>query len=151
MAGVIGDGQGVGGSADPDQAAVVQPMMVRTDQHQIVQLGGAAVFPVLDVVRMQAAGGAATGDRAGGVAVFEGAAQPAVDHPGGAPGADDVAVAFEPDLAGGIAGQFLAFGVRQQRPQMQGGGFLLHIDVHHHGGVLPVRAKGRLHIPARLD
>ena len=34
---------------------------------------------------------------------------------------------------------------------MQRGGALLNIDVHHHGGVLPVWAAGRLGVPAGLD
>ncbi len=47
--------------------------MVGTEQDQVVQVGGSAVFPVLDVVGVQAAGGAAAGDHAAGVAVLEGA------------------------------------------------------------------------------
>jgi hypothetical protein len=38
------------------------------------------------------------GNRAAGVAVLEGAAQPPADHPGGSAGADELPVAFEPDL-----------------------------------------------------
>ncbi len=53
---------------------MVQPVVVRADQHQVVEFGGAAVFPVPDVVGVQAAGGPAAGHRAGGVAVFERAA-----------------------------------------------------------------------------
>ena len=78
----VGDDELVGGSGDGDDALMMQPMVIRTDQHEVVQFGGAAVFPVPDVMGVQTAGGAAAGDRAGGVAVLEGAAQPAVDHPG---------------------------------------------------------------------
>ncbi len=111
----------VGGSGDGDDAAVVQPVVKRADQDQVGQLGGAAVFPVPDVVGVQTAGGPAAGDRAAAVAVLQGAAQPPADRAGGPPGADDLAVAFEPDLAGGITGQVLAFGVGEQRTQMQRG------------------------------
>ena len=124
-------------------------MVIRAQQHQVVQLGGAAVFPVPDVVGMQAAGGAAAGDRAVAVAVLECPAQPAVDLAGGAPGADGLAVTFEPDFTGRITSQVSAFGIGEQRAQMQGGGFLLDVEVHDHGGVLPVRAAGHLGVPAR--
>lgn len=76
-----------------------------THRLEVGQFGDAAVFPVLDMVRAQAAGGAAAGDRAGPVAVLEGAAESAVDSAGGSAGADGFAVALEPGLAGGIAGQ----------------------------------------------
>jgi hypothetical protein len=49
------------------------------------------------------------------MAVLQRAAQPAVDGAGGSAGADRLAVAFEPDFAGGITGQILAVGVGQQR------------------------------------
>ena len=49
-----------------------------------------------------------------------------------------LAVMFEPDFAGGITGQVAAFGLRQQRTQMQCRSALSHVEVHHHGGVLPV-------------
>ena len=67
------------------------------------------------------------------------------------PGADGLAVTVEPDFTGGITGQVSAFGVGEQRAQMQCRGFLLDIDVHHHGGVLPVRAARGFGVPARLD
>ena len=98
---------------------MVQPVVVGAEQHEVVQLGVAAVFPVPDVVGVQTAGGPAPGHRAGGVAVLEGAAQPAVDQPGGPSGADGLAVALEPHFAGGITGQVAAFGVGEQRAQMQ--------------------------------
>ena len=142
--------EGVGGSGDGDDAAMVQPVVIGTHQHQVVQLGGAAVFPVPDVMGVQTAGGPAPGHRAGGVAMLEGAAKPAVDHPGGAPGADGLAVALEPDFAGGITGQVAAFGVGEQRTQMQRGDAICHVDMHHHGGVLPVRAAGHVGVPAGL-
>ena len=41
-----------------------------------------------------------------------------VDGSGGPSGADGLAVAFEPDFAGGVAEQVLAVLVGEQRPQM---------------------------------
>jgi hypothetical protein len=49
-AGAVGDGQIVWGSSDGDDTPMVQPVMIGADQHQVGQLGGAAVFPVPDVV-----------------------------------------------------------------------------------------------------
>ena len=113
------------GSGDGDDAAMVQPVVIGADQHQVGQLGGAAVFPVPDVVGVQTAGGSTTGNRAGAVAVLERTAQPAVDQAGRPPGADDLAVTFEPDFTGGITGQVSAFGLGEQRTQMQRSGALL--------------------------
>jgi hypothetical protein len=48
--GAVGDDEVVGGSGDGDPAAVVEPMVIWADQHQVGQLGGTAVFPVADVV-----------------------------------------------------------------------------------------------------
>jgi hypothetical protein len=67
----VGDDQGVGGPADGDDAAMVQPMMVRADQHEVVEFGAAAVFPMPNVMSVQTPGGPATGNRAGGMAVLE--------------------------------------------------------------------------------
>nr|CRL73477.1 hypothetical protein CPGR_01114 [Mycolicibacter nonchromogenicus] len=53
---------------------MVQAVVVGADQYQVVWVGGAAVFPVSDVVGVQAAGGSAPGDGAGPVAVLEDAA-----------------------------------------------------------------------------
>ena len=50
LAVAVGDDEVVGGSGDGDDALVVQPVVVGADQHQIVQLGCSAVFPVPDVV-----------------------------------------------------------------------------------------------------
>src|SRR6185312_11007416 len=132
----VGDGGGVGGSGDGDGAAVVQAMVIGAEQDQVGQLGRAAVFPVPDVVGVQTAGGIAAGNHTGAVAVFEGAAQPPVDQPGRSARADDLAVALEPHFTAGITGQLAAFGVAEQRAQMQGGGALLNVEVCHHGGVL---------------
>jgi len=66
----VGDDEAVGWSGDGDAAVVVLAVVVGAQQNQIAQFGGAAVFPVLDVVGVQAAGGAAAGDRAAAVAVF---------------------------------------------------------------------------------
>ena len=46
----VGDGQLVGGTGDGDVAAVVQPMVVGAHQHEVGQLGGAAVLPMSNVV-----------------------------------------------------------------------------------------------------
>lgn len=149
--GAVGDDEIVGGSGDGDDAPVVQPMVIRAYQHQVAQLGGTAVFPVPDVVCVQTAGGPTAGNRARGMAVLERAAKPPVDQPGRSAGADDLPVTFEPDFTGGITGQVFPFGVGQQRAQMQCCGALLNIDVGHHGGVMPVRAAGRLGVPPGFD
>ena len=70
---VVGDGEGVGGAGEGDLAAVMGPVVVRADEHEVVEVGGAAVFPVLEVVGVQGAGVLAAGDHAGAVAVFQGA------------------------------------------------------------------------------
>jgi hypothetical protein len=49
-AGAVGDGEVVCGSGEGDAAAVVQPVVIRADQYQVGQLGGAAVFPVPEVM-----------------------------------------------------------------------------------------------------
>mgnify|MGYP000252262927 CR=1 FL=1 len=69
-----------------------------------------------------------------------GAAQPAADHPRGAPGADELPAAVKPHLAGGITGQVAPIIVGQQWSQVQGGGALCEVEVYHHGGVRTVRA-----------
>src|SRR4029079_8620773 len=112
----VGDGDVGCGSGDGDVAAVVGPVVIRAQQHQVVQFGGSAVFPVPYVVGVQTAGRAAAGHGAGGVAVFQSTTKPAVDGAGGASGAERLAVAFEPHFAGGVAGQVLAVGVGEQRP-----------------------------------
>ena len=130
---------------------MVQPVVIRAYQHQVGQVGGAAVFPVPDVVCVQAAGGTTAGNRAGGLAVLERAAKPPVDLAGRSAGSDDLAVTFEPDFTGGITGQVSAFGIGEQRTQMQRGGALLDVEVHHHSGVMPVWPAGRFGIPSGLD
>ncbi len=128
---------------------MVQPVVIGAYQYQVEQLGGTAVLPVPDMVCVQTAGGTATRNRTRGMAVLQRAAKPPVDLAGRSAGADDLAVTFEPDLTSGITGQVLAFGVREQRTQMQRRGALLDVDVHHHSGVMPVRPAGRLGVPAR--
>lgn len=85
-----------------------------------------------DVVCVQTAGDPTAGNRARGMAVLQRAAKPPVDQASRSPGANDLAVTFEPDFTGGITGQVPAFGVSEQRTQMQFGRALLNIDVHHH-------------------
>ena len=60
--------------------------------------------------------------------MLERAAKPPVDRTGRPPGTNDLAVAFEPDLTGGITGQVAAVGVAEQRTQMQGRGTLFNVD-----------------------
>ena len=50
MAVAIGDAQPLGGSGDGDDAAVMQPVVIRAQKNQVGQFGGAAVLPVPDVV-----------------------------------------------------------------------------------------------------
>ena len=98
---------------------MVQLVMIGADQHQVGQLGGTAVFPMQNVMRVQTAGRSTTGNRARSVAVLERTAQPAVDQAGRPPGADDLTVTFEPHFARGITGQVSAFRLGEQRTQMQ--------------------------------
>ena len=86
-----------------------RPVVVGAHQREIVQFGGAAVFPVPEVVGVQTAGGPAAGNHAAAVTVLQRAAQPAADRAGRPPGTDHPAVALEPDLAGGLAEQVAAF------------------------------------------
>ena len=97
----------------------MRPVVVGAHQYEVVEFGGAAVFPVPDVVGVQSAGGATAGNHAAAVPVLQGPPQPSVDRSGRPPGADDLAVAFEPDFAGGVTGQELPLVVGQQRAQMQ--------------------------------
>jgi hypothetical protein len=104
-----------------------------------------------DVMGVQTSGRSTARDRAHAVAMLKRAAKPPVDHPGCAAGADGLTVPFQPDFTGGITGQELPVGVRQQRTQMQRRGTLLDVDVEHHRGVLTVWAPRRLGVPAGLD
>jgi len=141
----------MGGSGDGDDPAVTAPVMVSADQRQILEFGGAAVFPVPQVLGMQTPGGPTPRNHACLVAMFQCPAQPAADRSSGPPGPDHSAVAFEPHLAGRIAQQESAIVLGEQRPQMQRCDAVLHVDVHHRGGALPVRAPRHLGIPAGLD
>jgi hypothetical protein len=66
-------------------------------------------------------------------------------------GADDLAVTLKPDFTGGITGQISAFGLGEQRTQMQRGGARGNVDVYQHSGVMPVWPPCRLGIPSGLD
>ena len=57
----VGDDELVGGPDEGDPAGVVQPMVVRADEDEIVQLGQAAVFPMSEVVGVQAGWGVSDG------------------------------------------------------------------------------------------
>jgi hypothetical protein len=74
---------------------------------------------MLDVVGVQTPGGATTGNHTAAVTVLERAAQPAADRSSRTSRPDDLAVALEPDFAGGITEQIAALVVGQQRAQMQ--------------------------------
>ena len=147
----VGHGQAFCGTGDGDDAPMVQPMMIRTQQHQIIQLGGPAVLPMPDVVRMQTTGGPATGNRTGGMAVLQCTPQPAADLAGRPARPDDLAVAFEPHLTRGITQQVSAIRIGEQRTQMQRRDLVLDIKMHHHGGAMPMRAARRLGIPPRIN
>ena len=117
---------------------MVQPVMIRADQHQVGQLRGAAVFPVPEVMGVQTTGGATARNRAHALAILQRAAKPPVDQAGRPAGTNDLAVTFQPDFTRGITRQVSAFGLGQQRTQMQRRSALLNVEVHHHRGVLPV-------------
>src|ERR1700759_3178770 len=124
--------------------------MIRAQQYQVGQLRRAAVFPMPDVMGMQTPGRVTARNRAHGVAVLEYAAKPPADQAGRPTGANDLAVTFKPNFTCGITRQGSAFGVGEQRTQMQGGGALLNVDMHHHGRVLPVWTARRLGVPSSL-
>ena len=63
----------------------MRPVVKRAQQHQVGQFGGAAVFPVPDVMGVQAAGRPTARHHTAVVAVLQGAAQPAADRAGGPP------------------------------------------------------------------
>jgi hypothetical protein len=46
LAGVVGDGEALGGAGDGDLAAVVHAVVIRAHQDEVVHFGEAAVFPV---------------------------------------------------------------------------------------------------------
>src|SRR4029079_13116281 len=141
----------MGGSGDGDEAPMVQPVVIRADQHEVEQLREAAVLPVPDVMGVQTASRPTPGDHSAAVAVLECTTKPAADLAGLPAGTDDLAVPFEPHLAGGIAHQAPAFALRTQRTQMQRRGTALDVEMHHHGGALPVWPAGHLAIPTGLD
>ena len=147
----VGDDELVRGPGQGDPASVVQPVMVRADEDEIVQLGQAAVLPMLEVVGVQAAGRAAAGHHTTAIPMLQRPTQPPIDRTGGPAGADRAPGPFEPHLAGRIAAQVLAFGVGEQRPQMQRPDLLVDVDVDDHGGVLAMRAPRHLAVPAGGD
>ena len=100
---------------------------------------------------VQTTGGTTARNRAHVLAILQRAAKPPVDQAGRPAGTNDLAVTFKPDFARGIARQVSAFGVGQQRTQMQCRSALLNVDMHHHGGVLPVWPAGRLGVPSSFD
>ena len=125
----------MGGAGDGDAAAVMQPVVIRADQHEVVQIGRPAIFPMHDVMGMQSTGGATARRHTAAVAVFEGAAQPPADGAGAAPDPDRLPLAFEPHLTGGIAEQVTPVIISQHRAQMQRRDAVLDIQMHGHSGV----------------
>ena len=130
---------------------MMQPVVIRAHQHQIAQFGGPAVLPMPNVMGMQTPGGPAPGHHTAPVAVLQRPAQPPADLPGLAARADHLTVALQPHLTRRIAEQEPAFGVGEQRTQMQRRGPVLDVEVHHHGGALPVRAARHVAVPPGLD
>jgi hypothetical protein len=49
---LVGDDEVLGGSGDGDDAAVMRPMVVGADQHEVVEFGGSAVLPMPYVMSM---------------------------------------------------------------------------------------------------
>ena len=78
-------------------------------------------------------------------------AQPTVDQPRRPARTDDLPVTFKPHFTGGITGQVSAFGLGEQRTQMQRSDALLNVEMHHHGGVMAVWPAGHLGVPPGLD
>ena len=91
----------------------MRPVMVGADQCQVPQFGGAAAFPVHQVVRVQGSGGPAAGHHAGAVAVFQRPAQPPIDGAGRSAGADHLSVPVKPHLARCITGQIAGIGIAE--------------------------------------
>src|SRR5947209_20515019 len=100
---------------------------------------------------VQTTGGATTRNRAHSVAMLQRTAKSPVDQPGRPPGPNDLAMTLEPHFTRGITRQVSTFGVGEQRTQMQCGSALLNVDMHHHGGVLPVCPAGRPGMPTSLQ
>lgn len=130
---------------------MVCPVVIRADEHEVLEVGGAAVFPVHDVMGMKAACCPTAGNHTAMVAVFQGAAQSAADGPRGPSRANGLTVAFQPYLAGGVAQEVLAFLVGEHRTQMQCGDAVLDVQMHCDRGVLTVRAARHFSVPAGFD
>jgi hypothetical protein len=76
---------GVGGGAGDGEVALVVGGVVGAAQgDEVLLVGGAAVFPVPDVVDVQAAGASAAGDAAAPIAVDDQASELGWDDVGGA-------------------------------------------------------------------
>ena len=147
----VGDDELVGGPNEGDPAGVVQAVVVRTDEDEVVQLGQAAVLPMNQVMGVQAAGRAAAGHHTTAIPMLQRPTQPPVDRARRAAGADRAPGPFEPHLTGRITGKVLALDVGEQRTQMQRTHMLVDVDVHDHRGVLGVRAPRHLGVPAGGD
>ncbi len=104
-----------------------------------------------DVVGVQTAGRPAPGHHAAAVTVLQHPPQPPTDLAGGPPGPDDLPVTVKPDLTVRLARQVPAVTVGQHRAEMQCRGAALDVQVHDHGGVLPMRAPRDIGVPPGVD
>ncbi|CFE47580.1 Uncharacterised protein [Mycobacterium tuberculosis] len=80
-----------------------------------------------DVVGVQTPGGPTTGNHTRAVAMLKRTTQPTIDLTSRSTAANDLPVTFKPGLKGGITEQISAFGLAEQRTQVQASGTLLHV------------------------
>lgn len=106
---------------------MVCPVVIRAHQHQVGQLGGPTVLPMSDVVGVQTPGGPTTGNHTRAVAMLKRTTQPTIDLTSRSTAANDLPVTFKLGLKGGITEQISAFGLAEQRTQVQASGTLLHV------------------------
>ncbi len=76
---------------------------------------------------MQTPGGPTTGNHTRAVAMLKRTTQPTIDLTSRSTAANDLPVTFKPGLKGGITEQISAFGLAEQRTQVQASGTLLHV------------------------
>ena len=76
----VGDGEPVSRPCDGDDTPMMQPVMIRTQQDEVVQLGRAAVFPMPDVMGVQTTSSATTRHRTRGMTMLEGTTKPTVER-----------------------------------------------------------------------
>jgi hypothetical protein len=120
---------------DAEGALVVSGVVEPAQGEEISGVGGSAVFPVVDVVDLQAGGAVAAGDGAAAVAVFDGASELSVDVAGLASGVERGAGGVVGDGAdGGVAEEVAALVVGQGEAevghQLRAVGSGLEVEVH---------------------